>query len=221
MGHLSVAAHDYLLTGQHGRYAAGQGKEGVGAGHISCRPRDLWQVSAACFPDRSSRLEFIWVTATGVVCCDKRLMGKAAWGAASGGVLGSCWLGSGVCWGEELGWTPLRCPTVVPHWAAPVLTLSSSILVWGRHKGCLLSWHSLLKSLHPSTASLSRCPPSSFLAIAQGMQNISRKGSSLGTPLPTRKAGPDPWHIGPAVPQLRLRRKNVPFCSILLTHVPV
>lgn len=38
MGHLSVAAHDYLLTGERGRWAAGRGAEGVGARRLSRRP---------------------------------------------------------------------------------------------------------------------------------------------------------------------------------------
>lgn len=104
MGHLSVAAHDYLLTGERGRWAAGRGQEAVGAGRLSHRPGDLWQVSATCSPDRSSGLEFIWVTATGVVCCDKRLMGRApgaAWGAASAGHLAR---------GGESGCSPCTAP---------------------------------------------------------------------------------------------------------------
>lgn len=50
-------------------------------------PRDLWQVSTARFPDRSSGLEFIWVTVTGGVCCDKTD------GESSGELPGQQWRG--------------------------------------------------------------------------------------------------------------------------------
>lgn len=38
MGHLSVAAHDYLLTGERGRWAAGRGQEGLGVGAAPTAP---------------------------------------------------------------------------------------------------------------------------------------------------------------------------------------
>lgn len=97
MGHLSVAADDYLLTGQVG---GGPGRQGR-AGGAAPAPWDLWQLSAARFSDRSSGLEFIWVTVTGGVCCDKRLMGRAAWTPA--------------VWEEgELGCLHCRCPVLIP-----------------------------------------------------------------------------------------------------------
>lgn len=121
MGHLSVAAHDYLLTGERGRWAAGRGEERVGAGNLSRRPSDLWQVSATCFPDRSSGLEFIWVTATSVVCCEKRLMGRAPGSLLGSSVWRGTWprelpAGHGVAWvGAETGCTPLPLPMAAPH----------------------------------------------------------------------------------------------------------
>lgn len=70
MGHLSVAAHDYLLTRGERQVGGWPGARGGRARLRHC-PGDLWQVSAMRFPDRSSGLEFIWVITTSVVCHDK------------------------------------------------------------------------------------------------------------------------------------------------------
>lgn len=70
MGHLSVAAHDYLLTRGERQVGGWPGARGGRARLRHC-PGDLWQVSATRFPDRSSGLEFIWVITTSVVCHDK------------------------------------------------------------------------------------------------------------------------------------------------------
>lgn len=103
-----MAAHDYLLTGERGRWAAGRAGRDSGEWALLPPSRDLWQVSSTRFPDRSTGLEFIWVTVTGGVCCDKRLMGRA---------LGS-WLDT--C---RVGGRGARLPSFpLPH-AHPSLTL--------------------------------------------------------------------------------------------------
>lgn len=144
MGHLSVAADDYLLTGQVGGGPGRQGRAGGAAPGL----RDLWQVSAARFPDRSSGLEFIWVTVTGGVCCDKRLMGRA---------LGSCLDTCGVG-GRGAGLPSLPLPR-----ARPSLTLPGHP-VQGRCGGLFCQY--------PSSQNCSpQCPPSSC-AAARGTGNI-------------------------------------------------
>lgn len=131
MGHLSVAADDYLLTGERrvGGGPAREGRRGPGAAPAA---RDLWQVSTARFPDRSTGLEFIWVTVTGGVCCDKRLMGRAP-----GSCLDTCGAG-----GRGAGLPSFPLPR-----ARPSLTLLGS---WSREGvGVLLPWHTLPNTLHP------------------------------------------------------------------------
>lgn len=141
MGHLSVAADDYLLTGQVGGGPGRQGRAGGAAPGL----RDLWQVSAARFPDRSSGLEFIWVTVTGGVCCDKRLMGRA---------LGSCLDTCGVG-GRGAGLPSLPLPR-----ARPSLTLPGHP-VQGRCGGLFchgtLSPVPFIPELQPSVSTLFLC----------------------------------------------------------------
>ena len=208
MGHLSVAAHDYLLTRERGRWAAGRGEEGVGAGRLSCRPGDLWQVSAARFPDRSSGLEFIWVTATGVVCCDKRLMGRAPGSCLGSSVWrgarpwGSCRLGSGVARAAGRRGAGLHPPATAPRPSLtklPLPSLSAPAAWCGEGAGAIFchgtpSQNPFIPGLQPS-----RCLPSPS-ADSSGHGDhlpVGSKGSSSGTPCPTATGG----RTGPLGPQ--------------------
>lgn len=231
MGHLSVAAHDYLLTGERGRWAAGWGEEGVGAGRLSRRPGDLWQVSTARFPDRSSGLEFIWVTATGGVCRDKRLMGRALgssvwrgtwpWGAA----------GRAAGWpraGGEPGCSPLPPPHSRPSPSYPCPHPRHRQPAAEKAQGGVSchgtpSQNPFIPGLQPSHCLSSSSTDSS----GHGKHLPSRsRGSSSGTPCPTAtggRTGP-PGHQSSGAgscAERRAERKNVLFCSILLTHVPI
>lgn len=157
MGHLSVAAHDYLLTGSVA------GGRPAGPGGSGCRtplppPRDLWQVSAVRSPDRSSGLEFIWVTVTGVVCCDKRLMGRAL----------------GAAWGTRPGEGSPAAPAAPPHGQPP---LSCSCPQPGP---CLLPRHAL-QNLHPRTAALLLSVPLCRDSLGTVLICLGSQGSGAGT----------------------------------------
>lgn len=183
-------------------------------------PRDLWQVSAARFPDRSSGLEFIWVTATGVVCCDKRRMGRAprgAWGAVSEG------RPARAAEGQEPGCTPCHRPAAVPRRAAPALSPGG----WGGAGGVFChgtppSTTSALLRLRPRAAALTllTCPyPGHGERLPLGQQLWHPPAP------PPQGAGPDPpGHQssgGGGCAERRAERKNVPFGSVLLMHVPI
>lgn len=207
MGHLSVAAHDYLLTGERGRWAAGRGEEGVGAGRLSRRPWDLWQVSAARFPDRSSGLEFIWVTATGVVCCDKRLMGRALGSSVRRDAWprGSCRRGGLGC-GQEESRAPRCHRRPSPRCPRPRRG--------GRRRGCLLPWQTPPSPFIPGPQPSSSPPP---LPTAQGAVNVcllEARGGRWGPLAPApREAGPEPRDISPAAPAAAPSREEK--CSFL------
>lgn len=106
-----LAAHDYLLSGE-GRWQVGSWPGWAGLGShtpgfmAGQQPRS---------PDTSSALEFIWVTVTGGVCCDKRLMGGAL-----GSCLDPCRVG-----GRRAGLAP-----ALPH-GHPSLALLAQGRCWG------------------------------------------------------------------------------------------
>lgn len=127
-----LAAHDYLLTGS----VAGGQLAGLGVG--CSQPGDLWQVSSARFPDGSSALEFVWVTVTGGVCCDKRLM----WGAP-----GSC-LDTGRVGGRGAGLPPATAPRsrLADPPAAPAVGSSAPLSQTPFIPASLCTWGQLLGS---------------------------------------------------------------------------
>lgn len=119
----------------------GPGRHGR-AGGSAPAPRDLWQLSAAPFPDRSSALEFIWVTVTGGVCCDKRLMGTA---------LGSCLDTCGVG-GRGAGLLSLPLPHARPWLGHPVQGRCGAFFCHGS-----LSPAPFIPGLQPSVSTLLLC----------------------------------------------------------------
>lgn len=174
----------------------------AGPGGSGCRtplppPRDLWQVSAARSPDRSSGLEFIWVTATGVVCCDKRLMGRAlgaAWGAASGGAPAAP--------PAPPHGHPLSCPCPQPG-------------------PCPLPRHAL-QNLHPGTAALPLSAPVSLTARARCSSASAARAAAPG-PFPTAQGrtgpGPQPSGAGGCSQRCAERKKLLSIASCSCTFL--
>lgn len=135
MGHLSVAAHDYLLTRRERQVGDWLGARG-GRARLCRRPGDLWQVSAMRFPDRSSGLEFIWVITTSVVCHDK----------------GQIWRGH-----ELPGELAQGSKDVLPHPHGPMAPSRAPLPSSTALERVCLQWHTRTHSM-PSAGALSPLP---------------------------------------------------------------